>query len=280
MIKNPKLVNIGCGKIYHEDWINYDLHPSDNNIIKCDIMNGIPLDSKTVDVVYHSNILEHLHKEKAEAFLHECHRILKPKGIIRIAIPDLEQLCRNYLSELDEVRKTNPISTFKYQWAQAELIDQMTRHTTGGVMQQLINSCDSENIDFLSKRIGVFQLKAKENTEKRNVKQQRTRTRKVLSYFKHRILSLKHIKSLIPRLSIEEKKLIEIGRFYTSGEHHKWMYDEYSLTGLLRSVGFVESKKREPNDSLIKNWKDYHLEVDENKNLRKPDSIVLEGRKQ
>jgi predicted SAM-dependent methyltransferase len=280
MIKNPKLVNIGCGKIYHEDWINYDLHPSDNNIIKCDIMNGIPLDSKTVDVVYHSNILEHLHKEKAEAFLHECHRILKPKGIIRIAIPDLEQLCRNYLSELDEVRKTNPISTFKYQWAQAELIDQMTRHTTGGVMQQLINSCDSENIDFLSKRIGVFQLKPKENTEKRNVKQQRTRTRKVLSYFKHRILSLKHIKSLIPRLSIEEKKLIEIGRFYTSGEHHKWMYDEYSLTGLLRSVGFVESKKREPNDSLIKNWKDYHLEVDENKNLRKPDSIVLEGRKQ
>jgi predicted SAM-dependent methyltransferase len=280
MIKNRKLVNIGCGKIYHEDWINYDLHPSDNNIIKCDIMNGIPLDSKTVDVVYHSNILEHLHKEKAEAFLHECHRILKPKGIIRIAIPDLEQLCRNYLTELEVVRKINPSSTFKYQWAQAELIDQMTRNTTGGVMKKLIDSCDQENIDFLSRRIGIFQLKAKANTEKQNVKQQRTRTRKVLSHFKHRILSLKHIKSLIPRLSSEEKKLIEVGRFYTSGEHHKWMYDEYSLNELLSSTGFIETKKMEHNKSLIQKWEDYYLEVDKNKNIIKPDSIVLEGRKQ
>jgi hypothetical protein len=147
-------------------------------------------------------------------------------------------------------------------------------------MLKLIDSCNKENIEFLSRRVGIIQLKAKANTGKRNIKQQRTRTRKVLSYFKHRILSLKHIKSLIPRLSSEEKKLIEVGRFYTSGEHHKWMYDEYSLRELLSSIGFIETKKMEPNESLIKKWEDYYLEVDKNKNLRKPDSIVLEGRKQ
>jgi hypothetical protein len=49
-------------------------------------------------------MLEHLARPQAEAFLRQAHRILVPRGILRLALPDLERLAREYLRRIERVR--------------------------------------------------------------------------------------------------------------------------------------------------------------------------------
>jgi hypothetical protein len=54
-----------------------------------------------MEVVYTSHMLEHLPRKEAELFLHEAHRVLKPEGLLRVAVPDLRKLVDSYLLSQD-----------------------------------------------------------------------------------------------------------------------------------------------------------------------------------
>jgi SAM-dependent methyltransferase len=69
-----------------------------------DLSKGIPFDSGSVDVVYHSHVLEHLDRPVARSFLEETLRVLKPGGLCRVVVPDFEFLCRAYVRHLDVCR--------------------------------------------------------------------------------------------------------------------------------------------------------------------------------
>lgn len=77
-------------------------HSLPDNILCHDLAKGIPFPDASVDVVYHSHLLEHLERKTAYVFLKEVHRVLKPDGIHRIAVPDLEMACRDYLQHLEQ----------------------------------------------------------------------------------------------------------------------------------------------------------------------------------
>lgn len=64
-----------------------------------DITKGLPFADVSADAVYASHVLEHLYREDAIALLSECHRILKPEGVIRLVLPDLRHMVANYLSD-------------------------------------------------------------------------------------------------------------------------------------------------------------------------------------
>lgn len=70
------------------------------NIVCHDLSKGIPFGNDSVDAVYHSHLLEHLQREDAISFLREAQRVLKPGGIHRIAVPDLELACKRYLEHV------------------------------------------------------------------------------------------------------------------------------------------------------------------------------------
>lgn len=57
---------------------------------------GLPFDDASVDYVYSSHALEHCFREDAQATLIEAHRVLKPGGWIRVAVPDLEHAIALY----------------------------------------------------------------------------------------------------------------------------------------------------------------------------------------
>jgi SAM-dependent methyltransferase len=71
------------------------------NVVVHDLRQGIPCATDSVDVVYHSHLLEHLDRPSAEVFQTEVHRVLVPGGIQRIVVPDLETLAREYLEHVD-----------------------------------------------------------------------------------------------------------------------------------------------------------------------------------
>jgi predicted SAM-dependent methyltransferase len=50
-----------------------------------------------VDIIYSSHMLEHIRRDQAAFILRECHRVIKPDGIVRLVVPDLEVLVRAYL---------------------------------------------------------------------------------------------------------------------------------------------------------------------------------------
>lgn len=71
-----------------------------DNILVHDLSKGLPYDADSVDVVYHSHMLEHLDRDVAKNLMNEARRVLRPGGVHRIVVPDLERTCQEYVSHL------------------------------------------------------------------------------------------------------------------------------------------------------------------------------------
>jgi len=74
--------------VYDEEW--------SPKIKYRDIRNRLPFDSRTVDYVYSSHLLEHLTREETKSLCKEVHRILKKDGVFRVVVPDLYKAVLNY----------------------------------------------------------------------------------------------------------------------------------------------------------------------------------------
>lgn len=98
--KHPVKLNIGCGTDYKKGWINID-NNSDNNIDKLDLnwdlRNPLPFEENSVDFVFNEHFFEHLTIDEAQITIKDLMRVLKPGGVMRIAMPDLERVVNNYL---------------------------------------------------------------------------------------------------------------------------------------------------------------------------------------
>lgn len=106
----------------------------DPDTVLWDLARGIPYPDRTFDVVYHSHLLEHLDREQAPDFLRECHRVLKDGGVLRVVVPDLEQLARSYLGVVEQMRE--PADMEGHTRAVEAMIDQMVLRTPRHRRQQ------------------------------------------------------------------------------------------------------------------------------------------------
>jgi len=93
-------LNLGCGTDYKEGWINID-NNSDNNVQKLDLSwdlrNPLPFADNSVDFIFNEHFFEHLTVEEAKKVMTDIGRVLKPGGVMRIAMPDLESVVDHYL---------------------------------------------------------------------------------------------------------------------------------------------------------------------------------------
>ena len=115
---SPLKLHLGCGTIYKEpSWVNID-NNLDNNIkkldINCNFIEGIPFANNSVDFIYHEHLIEHLDYEEGLAFMKECLRVLKPKGVMRIACPDLDDLIESYTK--DTWREKSWFKKYHFEW--------------------------------------------------------------------------------------------------------------------------------------------------------------------
>ena len=84
-------LHLGCGDIYFKDWVNIDI---DSKIAdkKLDLRKRLPYKTNSVDYIFNEHLLEHLTLDEGCRFLSECHRILKPNGVLRISTPDMDNI--------------------------------------------------------------------------------------------------------------------------------------------------------------------------------------------
>ena len=82
------------------------------------------------------HFLEHLDRGIVLDFLIGCYRVLKPNGIIRIVVPDLEYIAKKYLDAISGISNNIEGSWAQYDQALYELFDQMVRIKSTGIKQQ------------------------------------------------------------------------------------------------------------------------------------------------
>lgn len=125
-----KKYNLGCGTSLYENFLNIgfwnflqdgaiyqNINGTHNTyMLNHDLNCGIPAHDNSLDLVYHSHMLEHLNFQEGIFFINECYRVIRPGGMMRLLVPDLELFTKAYLEKdmffLNEYRKCLDNSTY------------------------------------------------------------------------------------------------------------------------------------------------------------------------
>lgn len=132
-LPSPALVNLGSSLRVAEGWVNLDGSPiafiaslprpiiavsyrvsgvgksvargeyidvlTANRFVHHRLERGLPFGDDTVDSIFAGEVLEHLSVDVAHRVLRESRRVLKPGGVIRICVPDLQCAIDQYLAD-------------------------------------------------------------------------------------------------------------------------------------------------------------------------------------
>lgn len=106
----PAILNIGIGNGYLEllahqrRWAVISVDPDENAVnrlraqnidARCGFIEQLPLESESVDVVFASEVFEHLKPESLRAGVREIARVLRPGGHLFGTVPYSENLAEN-----------------------------------------------------------------------------------------------------------------------------------------------------------------------------------------
>lgn len=90
-------LNWGCGASGEPGWINSDQKEGPGIDISCDIRNGLPLESDSIDYIVSIHALPEVPYPELVPTLQELRRVLKPGGVLRLSLPDLDKGIQAYL---------------------------------------------------------------------------------------------------------------------------------------------------------------------------------------
>jgi predicted SAM-dependent methyltransferase len=165
-----KKYNLGCGPKFYQNFLNVgywaqlqegavykDLNGTTNTfMLNHDLRHGIPAADNSLDLAYHSHMLEHLSYTDGIEFTKECLRVLKPGGTLRILVPDLELWINAYM---------NNNSFFFEQYRQMGGIDPDIYVTKAAVFMGMLHNhehkCgyDFESLKWLVEHVGFIDVK-------------------------------------------------------------------------------------------------------------------------
>lgn len=280
-----KFLNLGCGRRFHPNWTNVDFTSTGDGVITHNLTQGIPFPDASFDVVYHSHLLEHFPKNAAKSFLRECCRVLRPQGVLRVIIPDLEQIARNYLIALEQASSGSQEWAANYEWILLEMYDQTTRNHCGGEMATYLFKEHIHNQEFILERNGTeaknlieagFQHRQQSHSGVVSESQSKKLLKQIYRFLYYPI----YRQELLLKLLLgKEYSALQIGRFRQSGEVHQWMYDRYSLALLLKQCGLENIVQRTAAESYIPDWASFNLDTELDNSVYKPDSLFIEALK-
>lgn len=271
-MKTLKKVNLGCGNIYltEDGWTNYDYSPSHSSVQRANLLGRLPVQDESAELVYSSHFLEHIPYDLVRGFLSECYRILAPGGILRLVLPDLEELCQSYLLH----RKNN-----EHDLANVillEMIDQCVRRQSGGQLGHLysrLGALGSQNkkiIESIRYRTGEDILASE---QERSKSQNRNFLRLMRTHLEQAWIRL--VVSLLPKAFRSQNVSLA-----AVGERHHWLWDFHQLHELLDEAGFTSIARCNADLSSFSGFPFYPLDLDKTGAPRKGvESMYIEAQK-
>lgn len=141
-------LQVGTGFNGHDGWLNADILPRNKCHIYLDATQPMPFRDDTFDFIYAEHMIEHIGYRSAQQFVRECHRVLRPGGILRMSTPDLgiitgmyanpatprvdryiDFLTRRLEAPSSLTKKAFAINNYFYNWGHAFLFDRQTLAT-------------------------------------------------------------------------------------------------------------------------------------------------------
>jgi predicted SAM-dependent methyltransferase len=276
-VHHLRLLNFGCGGTFHSDWTNIDTVPVSPDVIRHDLMQPFPFADATFDAVYGSHVFEHLEPAAAQVLLMDCGRVLKPGGVIRLVVPDLEAIAGLYLRSLEAALAGDRDAEMRYDWFMLELYDQVVRKRSGGNMAKfLADSSADGSLRCIADRIGGEGAQAPTGGTRRFSSGARFRRKLRAAVHSARRKGAAAFAFLF--LGARGSSALREGLFRNAGEVHQWMYDRFSLGRALERTGFRSIRVCRAGESEIADFARYQLEFSAGRE-RKPDSLYMEGRK-
>jgi len=130
-------LHLGCGKRHIPGYVNIDFYRTEATDR---ILNIVQIDksykNETADVIYMSHVLEHFERTQGKELLVKLFNILKPGGIIRLAVPDWDAIIDRY----NETKNLEEIITLVYGRHDIALEGHYTTWTFDSLKQDLMNT--------------------------------------------------------------------------------------------------------------------------------------------
>jgi predicted SAM-dependent methyltransferase len=119
------VLNVGCGYaprtrlhpyFQNDGWreLRLDIDPAVKPDICCSMTEMTPVATTSVDGVWSSHNLEHLHRHEVPRALGEFCRVLRPRGLLLVTLPDLQRVAElvasNTLEEAAYMSPSGPIT--------------------------------------------------------------------------------------------------------------------------------------------------------------------------
>ncbi|MGA0545063.1 class I SAM-dependent methyltransferase [Brevundimonas sp. VNH65] len=90
-------LHLGCGVKHLPGWVHVDALPYDH-IDHVGPVEVLPFQADgSVDLIYACHVLEHFGRNEYQAVLAEWRRVLKPGGVLRLAVPDFAACAELYV---------------------------------------------------------------------------------------------------------------------------------------------------------------------------------------
>jgi len=265
-------VNLACGSVFvanDDSWVNFDYNPCSSFVKHADLLKPLPLKDSSAVLLYSSHFLEHIPRPKVFKFLSECFRVLGSGGVIRLVLPDLDNICQTYLRHRDcgEHEKAN--------FVVLEMIDQCVRSNSGGELGRLYGKL-KEDIGNYKDLISYVRERTGENLLA-SLSGQQFAKRDVLNRVNAHLerLWIRALVSLLPTaFRTQNVSLCSVG------ERHQWLWDFHQLQDVLQSVGFVAIESCGATSSRYLGFPFHLLDVDSDGRPRKGvESMYIEALK-
>ena len=139
-------INIGAGLSGVPGWFNIDNSPTiaisriplaakvlktpnwPKDVRRVDVRKGLPFPSESAHYIYSSHTFEHFTWAESVSVAQECYRVLRPGGIIRIVVPDLKLIARQYLQDNDPLASHRFIQRLSLSHTVADLVHPGANH--------------------------------------------------------------------------------------------------------------------------------------------------------
>ena len=125
-------LHIGSGPHHLDGWVNIDSveYPGVDKVL--DVTTGLPFED--VSFIFAEHFIEHLHYRDAAFLLHECRRVLRDDGVLRLSTPNLDWVWashyRRVLTEEQQVLGAFGINRAFRGWGHQFLYNQGTLAAT------------------------------------------------------------------------------------------------------------------------------------------------------
>lgn len=118
-VARKTVLHVGCGgsdirslpQMFQRRWqeIRLDIDPQAKPDVVASMLDMAPIESASVDALYSSHNIEHLHPHEVEVALKEFKRVLKPNGVLVLTCPDLQSVCALVAADkLEDVAYESP----------------------------------------------------------------------------------------------------------------------------------------------------------------------------